>query len=99
MRALVIEDDPDLREQVTKFLSDDGFAVDVAADGDNGVYMAEEYPADIAIIDLGLPGLHGLDILRQVRQSGRKYDGQSVGEGKGGSVRDILGCGGVNKKK
>src|SRR3546814_415511 len=73
MRALVIEDDPDLREQVTKFLSDDGFAVDVAADGDNGVYMAEEYPADIAIIDLGLPGLPGIDIIRQVRKSGRKY--------------------------
>src|SRR3546814_20221928 len=73
MRALVIEDDPDLRGQVTKFLSDDGFAVDVAADGDNGVYMAEEYPADIAIIDLGLPGLPGIDIIRQVRKSGRKY--------------------------
>src|SRR3546814_18587391 len=72
MRALVIEDDPDLREQVTKFLSDDGFAVDVAADGDNGVYMAEEYPADIAIIDLGLPGLPGIAIIRQVRKSGRK---------------------------
>lgn len=73
MRALVIEDDPDLRQQVTKFLSDDGFAVDVAADGDNGVYMAEEYPADIAIIDLGLPGMPGIDIIRQVRKSGRKY--------------------------
>src|SRR3546814_9036616 len=58
---------------LTKFLSDDGFAVDVAADGDNGVYMAEEYPADIAIIDLGLPGLPGIDIIRQVRKSGRKY--------------------------
>src|SRR3546814_18634355 len=35
--------------------------------------MAEEYPADIAIIDLGLPGLPGIDIIRQVRKSGRKY--------------------------
>jgi two-component system response regulator PhoP len=73
MRALVIEDDPDLRQQVAKFLSDDGFAVDVAGDGDNGAYMAEEYPADIAIIDLGLPGMPGIDLIRQVRKAGRKY--------------------------
>ncbi|WP_028079220.1 response regulator transcription factor [Solimonas soli] len=73
MRALVIEDDPDLREQVSKFLSDEGFAVDAAADGDNGAYMAEEYPADVAVIDLGLPGLPGIDVIRRVRKAGRKY--------------------------
>ncbi|WP_020648598.1 response regulator transcription factor [Solimonas variicoloris] len=73
MRALVIEDDPDLREQVARFLGDEGFAVDVAADGDNGAYMAEEYPADVAIIDLGLPGLPGIELIRRVRKAGRKY--------------------------
>lgn len=73
MRALVIEDDPDLREQVSKFLSAEGFAVDTAADGQNGAYIAEEYPADIAVIDLGLPGMSGIDLIRQVRKSGRKY--------------------------
>ncbi len=73
MRALVIEDDPDLRVQVAKFLSEEGFAVDTAADGDQGSYMAEEYPTDIAIIDLGLPGASGLDIIRKVRKAGRKY--------------------------
>jgi len=73
MRALVIEDDPDLRGQIAKFLTDEGFAVDVAADGDNGIYMAEEYPADVAIVDLGLPGVEGLEIIRRVRKTGRKY--------------------------
>jgi two-component system response regulator PhoP len=73
MRALVIEDDVDLREQVTRFLSEDGFAVDSAADGDQGAYMAEEYPADVAVVDLGLPGTPGIDIIRRVRKAGRRY--------------------------
>ncbi|TJY60806.1 response regulator transcription factor [Sinimarinibacterium sp. CAU 1509] len=73
MRALVIEDDIDLREQVIRFLTEDGFAVDSAADGDQGAYMAEEYPADVAVVDLGLPGTPGIDIIRRVRKAGRRY--------------------------
>jgi two-component system response regulator PhoP len=73
MRALVIEDDPDLRAQVVKYLSDEGFAVDSAGDGQQGAYMAEEYPADIAIVDLGLPHISGLDIIRRARKAGRTY--------------------------
>lgn len=71
MRALVIEDDPDLRQQVCGFLADEGFAVDAAPDGEQGLYMATEYPADIAIIDLGLPKTSGIEIIRQVRAGGR----------------------------
>jgi len=73
MRALVIEDDAALREQVVGFLADDGFAVDAAGDGDQGRYMAEEYPADVAIVDLGLPGTPGIDIIRRARACGRSY--------------------------
>jgi two-component system, OmpR family, response regulator PhoP len=73
MRALVIEDDADLRGQVVRFLSEDGFAVDAAGDGEQGLYMAEEYPADIAVVDLGLPGTPGLEIVKRARASGRKY--------------------------
>ncbi len=73
MRALVIEDDTALREQVVRFLSEEGFAVDAAADGGQGAYMAEEYPADVAIVDLGLPGTPGIDIVRRARSTGRKY--------------------------
>lgn len=73
MRALVIEDDPDLRKQIVNFLGEEGFAVDDAADGTQGSYMGEEYPADIAIVDLGLPGVSGLDLIRRVRKAGRKY--------------------------
>ncbi|PTU32104.1 response regulator transcription factor [Stenotrophobium rhamnosiphilum] len=73
MRALVIEDDAALRAQVTKILEDEGFAVDVAADGEQGLYMAEEYPIDIAIIDLGLPKTSGIEIIRKARKAGRSF--------------------------
>lgn len=73
MRALVIEDDTDLREQVTKMFSEEGFAVDQAADGENGLYMATEYPVDIAIVDLGLPGQSGIEIIRKARKVGRSF--------------------------
>lgn len=73
MRALVIEDDPQLRAQISGFLGEAGFAVDVAADGEQGAYMAEEYPADVAVVDLGLPKVSGIDIIRRARKAGRKY--------------------------
>jgi two-component system response regulator PhoP len=73
MRALVIEDDAQLRTQVSEFLSDDGYAVDSAADGAEGQYMALEYPVDLAVIDLGLPKTPGMAIIRAVRKAGRKY--------------------------
>lgn len=73
MRALVIEDDPHLRGQVTQMFVDEGFAVDQAADGENGLYMATEYPVDIAIVDLGLPGTSGIEIIRGARKAGRGF--------------------------
>jgi len=73
MRLLVIEDDVTLRETLTQKLADVGFAVEQAADGTEGLYFAQEYPIDLAIIDLGLPGMSGLDIIRQVRADGKTY--------------------------
>lgn len=73
MRALVIEDDPDLRAQVAKYFTDDGFVVDAAADGEQGLYMATEYPLDLAIVDLGLPKISGVDIVKKVRKKGCAY--------------------------
>jgi two-component system response regulator PhoP len=73
MRALVIEDDPDLRAQVAKYFADEGFVVDTAADGEQGLYMATEYPVDLAIIDLGLPKVSGVEIVKQARKKGHAY--------------------------
>jgi two-component system response regulator PhoP len=73
MRLLVIEDDMTLRETLVANLSEAGFAVEQAADGTEGLYFAQEYPIDLAIIDLGLPGMSGLEIIRQVRAEGKTY--------------------------
>lgn len=73
MRALIVEDHDTLREQIAQQLTDEGFAVDQAPDGDEGLYAATEYPIDIAIIDLGLPGTSGMDLIRQLREAGKDY--------------------------
>ncbi len=73
MRVLVIEDDPTLRDSLVEQLDSAGFATEQAADGREGLYFAQEYPVDLAIIDLGLPEVSGLDIIRQVREDGKTY--------------------------
>ena len=73
MRALIIEDDPQLRSQVAQHLTEAGYAIDIAADGDEGLFMATEYPLDLAIVDLGLPKTPGIQIIRNVRKAGRKF--------------------------
>jgi len=73
MRLLVIEDDATLRETLTTKLKDAGFAMEQAADGKEGLYFALEYPIDLAIIDLGLPEMSGLEIIREVRKQGKSY--------------------------
>lgn len=73
MRVLVIEDDAVLRESLVSQLEQAGFATEQAADGREGLYFALEYPVDLAIIDLGLPEVSGLDIIRQVREQDKSY--------------------------
>jgi two-component system, OmpR family, response regulator PhoP len=71
MRILVIEDDDDLRGQMTTLLQGQGMVVDAAADGREGLYQATEYPIDLAIVDLGLPLLDGVEVVRGLRAAGR----------------------------
>jgi len=73
MRLLVIEDDNTLRETLAAQLTESGFAVEQAADGKEGLYFALEYPIDLAIVDLGLPEMSGLDIIREVRKQGKSF--------------------------
>ena len=73
MRALVVEDDATLRQELTGILEQGGFAVDAAADGRDGLFQAVEYALDIPVIDLGLPGMDGLEIIRRLRAKGRDY--------------------------
>lgn len=73
MRLLLIEDDSTLRETLARQLAAEGFAIEQAADGRQGRYCAIEYPVDLAIIDLGLPEVAGIDIIRAVREAGKTY--------------------------
>ena len=73
MRLLLIEDDETLRATLSRQLGDAGFGVEQASDGREGLYFAKEYPIDLAIVDLGLPELSGLEVIRQVRDAGKTY--------------------------
>ncbi|MFZ1327219.1 MAG: response regulator transcription factor [Candidatus Contendobacter sp.] len=73
MRILIIEDEAALLERVTAQLRDQGYAVDTAADGRTGLYVGLEYPLDAAVVDLGLPDLPGIEVIRQWRAAGRKF--------------------------
>ncbi|WP_428606228.1 response regulator transcription factor [Sedimenticola sp.] len=68
MRVLVVEDEPGLRNQLHQRLNTEGYAVEVAADGEEGRYFGLEFPFDLAIIDLGLPKLSGIELIRSLRQ-------------------------------
>lgn len=70
MRLLLIEDEIALAEQLRKALSDAGFATDVSGDGIEAQYLGEEEAYDVAVLDLGLPGRAGLDVLRNWRKAG-----------------------------
>ena len=73
MRVLVVEDEPLLREQLVTRLRDEGYAVDVAADGEEGAYFGEEFPLDAAIVDLGLPVISGIEVIRRWRDAGQRF--------------------------
>ena len=68
MRLLVVEDEALLAAQIDKFLRDQGFMVDVASDGEEGLYYAREYNHDAAVVDLGLPKLDGISLIKTLRQ-------------------------------
>jgi len=70
MRILIIEDETTLREQIGERLSAEGYTVDASGDGKEGLFIASEYPLDLAVIDLGLPGMPGLEIIRTLRSDG-----------------------------
>jgi len=73
MRVLVIEDELSLQSQLADTLREHDYVVDVASDGEEGLYFAKEYPIDLAIVDLGLPKLDGVEVIKQLRQAGKAY--------------------------
>lgn len=68
MRILVVEDEKDLAAIIKKGLEEEGYVVDVAHDGEEGLYMAESFPADAIILDIMLPNMDGLAVLAAMRK-------------------------------
>ncbi|MEZ5653346.1 MAG: response regulator transcription factor [Burkholderiaceae bacterium] len=71
MRILLVEDEPTLRAQLRTLLERAGHAVDDTGDGIDGRHLGSTEPYDAAILDLGLPGMDGLSVLRAWREAGR----------------------------
>ncbi len=71
MRVLIVEDEPTLCRQLGARLTQSGYRVETCGDGREGLYLAQELNYDAAVIDLGLPNLSGLDIIRRLRADGR----------------------------
>lgn len=72
MRVLVVEDDKDLNRQLVEALTDGGYAVDYAFDGEEGAYLGSNEPYDAIILDLGLPIIDGLSVLENWRRENMK---------------------------
>lgn len=72
MRVLVVEDDVQVSRQIAATLKRSGYAVDTAADGEEAWFVGSTEPYDAIILDLGLPGLEGLEVLRRWRKEGVK---------------------------
>ncbi len=73
MRVLVVEDEAELRGQLERQLRREGYAVDAAADGEEGLYYGREYPVDVAVVDLGLPKISGIDLIKTLRRENHIY--------------------------
>jgi two-component system response regulator PhoP len=70
MRVLVIEDELDLQTDIRQRLETEGYIVDTSGEGNEGLFFATEYPLDAAIIDIGLPGMSGIEIIQRLREQG-----------------------------
>lgn len=73
MRILIIEDEIEIRQQITQKLIQNDFMVDETGEGEEGLYFATEYPIDVAIIDLGLPGMSGSEVIEKIRQQNKTF--------------------------
>jgi DNA-binding response OmpR family regulator len=73
LSALVIDDEPSLVRVVEGYLIKDGFDVRTAGDGESAVALAREAEPDLVVLDLGLPGMDGVEVCRQIRTFSRCY--------------------------
>ena len=70
MHLLIVEDEKALAAIIKEGLIEEGYAVDVANDGEDGLYMAEHYPVDAIVLDIMLPKMNGIELLKAIRAKG-----------------------------
>ena len=73
MRLLLVEDEPQLRENLYRFLDGISYSVDMADNGREGLFLGEEHPYDVAIIDIGLPEINGIELIKKLREQGISF--------------------------
>lgn len=73
MRILIAEDEVSIREHLDQYLSEKGYIVDAVDNGVDALYCGEEYAIDLAVIDLGLPKIDGIEVIKTLRQQGKKF--------------------------
>ena len=73
MRVLLVEDEDDLRDPLAERLAREGYPVDAAADGRQGLFLGNEYAIDVGIVDIGLPKLSGIEVIRALRKQDRHF--------------------------
>lgn len=73
MRVLVIEDDENLRNTLSTRFKESGFVVDAADNGQDGLYKGNEFSPDVAVIDLGLPKISGMEVIQTLRDEGLEF--------------------------
>ena len=71
MRILIVEDDTNLNRQLKEALTEAGYAVDVAFDGEEGHFLGDTEPYDAIVLDIGLPQMDGLSVLEEWRRAGK----------------------------
>ena len=69
MRVLIVEDEPDLLQGLARALRDEGYAVDTAPDGEEGLYKAQNWEYDAVVLDIMLPKLNGWEVLTRLRKT------------------------------
>jgi two-component system response regulator PhoP len=73
MRILLVEDEADLREPLARRLESEGYTLDQAADGREGLFLGREYAIDLGIIDIGLPEMSGIELIQALRKEDKHF--------------------------
>ena len=73
MRVLIVEDEPDLLDYLARSFEAEGFACDRSADGEDALFLGGEYEYDLAVVDIGLPKLDGIQVVSRWRKNNRNF--------------------------